>query len=587
MSVKLNLLAPSTGASNQGVDYSVVNNASSNATLAGDKKATYVENTLAGELQRIKAYIAEIGREAAFLALKAAGANVDQNSKLDQIAEAMLSIVKNSAADAVGGEQSVDEGGAKIEEIVLDAGEQTVLPKGYYVNGVTVKSTSLADQSIGTATAKDILDGATAWVNGVKITGTSTTNLSDKSAGNAAYTEVNDKLVINLKGDDAAAEDKFVNTGIKFVTQDEVPNKVVITKVTTPDAEKTAVAEAIEIPAGYYPTAVSIPVHIEDAAGNEEKVLNVTELNVTGDVAFGSAENYKFDPSTSEGAGRSFDYYTGVVVDKAALVKNNITGGYTVGKAGWVNSTDTFAGLSEGSYKADAADVVVTPKVDGATVTIVKDVHGYTPNEVVVNIAAVANPEDQEAVELVADKDAGKVSFDTTVNITAGYHNAKDVVVKGEVDLNTIAGSHEFAEATPSAAEKPQYADVVASQFFTDRVQHGYIKNDVDKKYKVRDAEITTVPVSSKAGDGGAYATITVTPSTTGWFEGKIIPMTQAQVKDLVDNLTTVETLSYSSANTVEGSAIANTVGAVVNAKEGSFYDSVDMSSLLADLKGV
>ena len=582
MSVKLNLLAPTTGASNQGVDYSVVTNASSNTTLADGKKATYVEDTLAGELQRIKAYIAEIGREAALLALKAAGANVNENSKLDKIAEAMLSIVKNSAADASNAAK-YQKDQAK-EELVLDAGNETVLPAGYYVNSVTVKATSLGDQSQATATAKDILDGATAWVNGVKITGTSTTNLSDKSAGNAAYTEVNDKLVINLKGNDAAAEDKFVNTGIKFVTQNEVPNEVLIKKVTTPDAEETAVATAVQIPAGYYPAAVSIPVHIQDAAGNEEKVLNVTELNVTGDVAFGNAENYKFNPSTSEGADRSFDYYTGVVVDKAALVKNNITGGYTVGKAGWVNSTDAFAGLSEGSYKADAADVVVTPKVDGATVTIAKAVHGYTPDKVVVNIAAVANPEDQEAVELVADKDAGKVSFDTTVNITAGYHNAKGVVVKGEVDLNTIAGSHEFAEATPSASEKPQYDNVVGSQFFTDRVQHGYIKDDVDKKYKVRDAQITTVPVSSKVG---GQATITVIPSTTGWFEGKTIPMTQAQVKNLVDNLTTVETVSYTSTNTAESSAIANTKGAIVTAKEGSFYDSVNMSSLLTELKGI
>lgn len=582
MSVKLNLLAPSTGASNQGVDYSVVTNASSNTTLADGKKATYVEDTLAGELQRIKAYIAEIGREAALLALKAAGANVNENSKLDKIAEAMLSIVKNSAADASNAAK-YQKDQAK-EELVLDAGNETVLPAGYYVDAVTVKATSLRDQSQATATAKDILDGATAWVNGVKITGTSTTNLSDKSAGNAAYTEVNDKLVINLKGNDAAAEDKFVNTGIKFVTQNEVPTEVLIKKVTTPDDEETAVATAVQIPAGYYPAAVSIPVHIQDAAGNEEKVLNVTELNVTGDVAFGNAENYKFDPSTSEGAGRSFDYYTGVVVDKAALVKNNITGGYTVGKAGWVNSADAFAGLSEGSYKADATDVVVTPKVDGATVTIAKAVHGYTPDEVVVNIAAVANPEDQEAVKLVADKDAGKVSFDTTVNITAGYHNAKDVVVKGEVDLNTIAGSHEFAEATPSVAEKPQYDNVVGSQFFTDRVQHGYIKDDVDKKYKVRDAQITTVPVSSKVG---GQATITVIPTTTGWFEGKTIPMTQAQVKNLVDNLTTVETVSYTSTNTAESSAIANTKGAIVTAKEGSFYDSVNMSSLLTELKGI
>ena len=585
MSKKLNLLNPGTGTVNKGVTYAQVNDDTTSATLDAQYKAEYVEDTLAGELQRIKAYIAEIGREAAFLALKAAGANVDANSKLDKIAEAMLSIVKNSAADASNANRYQKD--AAKEELVLDAGNETVLPAGYYVNSVTVKATSLGDQSQATATAKDILDGATAWVNGVKITGTSTTNLSDKSAGNAAYTEVNDKLVINLKGADADAEDKFVNTGIKFVTQNEVPDKVYIQKVTTPDNKETAVATAVEIPAGYYPTAVSIPVHIEDAAGNEEKVLNVTELNVTGDVAFGSAENYKFDPSTSEGAGRSFDYYTGVVVDKAALVKSNITGGYTVSKAGWVNSTDTFAGLSEGSYKANAADVVVTPKVDGATVTIAKDVHGYTPDQVVVNIAAVANPEDQEAVALIADKDAGKVSFDTTVDISAGYHNAKNVVVKGEVNLDTIAGSHEFAEATPSAAEKPQYVDVVASQFFTDRVQHGYIKNDVDKKYKVRDAEITTVPVSSKAGDGGAYATITVTPSITGWFEGKTIPMSQAQVKTLVDNLTTVETIKYTTTNTVGNVAIANKVGAKVQAVDGSYYNAVDMSDLLADMKAI
>ena len=582
MSKKLNLLNPGKGSVNKGVTYAKVNDNTTSATLDAQYKAEYVEDTLAGELQRIKAYIAEIGREAAFLALKAAGANVDENSNLDKIAEAMLSIVKNSAADA--SNASTYQKNPNKEELVLDAGNETVLPAGYYVDAVTVKATSLRDQSQATATAKDILDGATAWVNGVKITGTSTTNLSDKSAGNAAYTEVNDKLVINLKGNDAAAEDKFVNTGIKFVTQDEVPNKVVITKVTTPDNEEHDVAEAIKIPAGYYPAAVSIPVHIQDAAGNPEKVLNVTELNVTGDVAFGNAENYKFDPSTSEGAGRSFDYYTGVVVDKAALVKNNITGGYTVGKAGWVNSTDAFAGLSEGSYKADAADVVVTPKVDGATVTIAKAVHGYTPDEVVVNIAAVANPENQEAVELVADKDAGKVSFDTTVNITAGYHNAKDVVVKGEVDLNTIAGSHEFAEATPSAAEKPQYDNVVASQFFTDKVQHGYIKDDVDKKYKVRDAEITEVPTSSRIE---GKAAITVRPSTTGWFEGATILMSQAHVKDLVNNLTTVETVSYTSTNTAESSAIANTAGAIVTAKEGSFYDRVNMSSLLTELKGI
>ena len=83
MSKKLNLLNPGKGSVNKGVTYAKVNDDTTSATLDAQYKAEYVENTLAGELQRIKAYIAEIGREAAFLALKAAGANVDQNSKLE------------------------------------------------------------------------------------------------------------------------------------------------------------------------------------------------------------------------------------------------------------------------------------------------------------------------------------------------------------------------------------------------------------------------------------------------------------------------------------------------------------------------
>ena len=575
MSVKLNLLAPSTGASNQGVDYSVVDIASSNATLADGKKATYVEDTLAGELQRIKAYIAEIGREAALLALKAADAKVDQNSRLDQIAEAMLSIVKNSAADAVGGNQSTSEGGAKLEEIVINAGEQTALPKGYYVKGVTVRATSLADQSIGTATAKDIFDGATAWVNGVKITGTSTSDLTRKGLTDTkVYKETDDKLQINVNGTDDKANDKWISTDIKYVNGSELASKVVIKKVTTPDGDESSVADAVQLPAGFYPQNFSIPVYVEDATGKEEKVLNVTHLDVTGDVDFGAETTKVYEPDSTK-----YDYYTGVTIDKASFTKNAVTGGYRVEKAGWVNSTESLVGLAEGSY---AANGTIDTKND--TVTIVKATHGYTPDSVVATLPVTANPEAQEAVKIDLNNNTGKASFSTTVEIAPGYHKAGSVAVSGTVDLNSIAGSHEFAEATPNAAEKPQYDNVVASQFFTDKVQHGYIKDDVDKKYKVRDAEITEVPTSSRIE---GKAAITVRPSTTGWFEGATILMSQAHVKNLVNNLTTVETVSYSSTNTAESSAIANTKGAIVTAKEGFFYDRVNMSSLLTELKGI
>ena len=577
MSVKLNLLAPSKGASNQGVDYSVVDIASSNATLAGDKKATYVENTLAGELQRIKAYIAEIGREAAFLALQAAGAKVDQDSKLDQIAAAMLSIVKNSAADAVGGEQSVDEGGKKLEEIVLDAGEQTELPKGYYVNGVTVRATSLADQSIGTATAKDIFDGATAWVNGVKITGTSTSDLTRKGLTDTkVYKETEDKLQINVNGTDDEANDKWISTDIKYVNENELEQKIVIKKVTTPDGDESSVVDAVQLPAGFYPQNFSIPVYVEDAKGHEEKVLNVTHLDVTGDVDFGAETTKVYEPDSTK-----YDYYTGVTIDKASFKKNEITGGYSVEKAGWVNSTESLVGLAEGSY---AATGTIDTKND--TVTIVKATHGYTPDSVVATLPVTANPGAQEAVKIDLNNNTGKASFSTTVEIAPGYHKAGSVVVSGTVDLNSIAGSHTFTQDAPEEAEKANYTVALDKQYFTDDIKKGYIAASNTKKYKVRDAVVAT-PLTATKADGANKAKINVVTTTTGWFEGAQIEYSEKEIKSLVNDLTTVETISYTSTNTAGNSAIANTKEAIVTAKEGSFYDRVDMSLLLTDLKGI
>ena len=577
MSVKLNLLAPSTGASNQGVDYSVVTNASSNNTLAADQKSTYVENTLAGELQRIKAYIAEIGREAALLALKASGANVDENSKLDKIAEAMLSIVKNSAADAVGGEQSTGEGGAKLEEIVIDAGEQTVLPKGYYVNGVTVRATSLADQSIGTATAKDIFDGATAWVNGVKITGTSTSDLTKKGLTDTkVYKETEDKLQINVNGTDDEANDKWISTDIKYVNESELQQKIVIQKVTTPDGDESSVAEAVQLPAGFYPQNFSIPVYVEDAKGNEEKVLNVTHLDVTGDVDFGAETTKVYEPDSTK-----YDYYTGVTIDKASFKKNAVTGGYSVEKAGWVNSTESLVGLAEGSYAANG-----TIDTNNDTVTVVKATHGYTPDSVVATLPVTANPEAQEAVKIDLNNNTGKASFSTTVEIAPGYHKAGTVAVSGTVDLNSIAGSHTFTQDAPEEAEKANYTVALNKQYFTDDLQKGYIAASDTKKYKVRDA-IVAAPLTATKADGANKAKINVVTTTTGWFEGAQIEYSEKEIKSLVNDLTTVEAVSYDSTNTAESSAIANTAGAIVTAKEGSFYDSVNMSSLLTDLKGI
>ena len=54
----------------------------------------------------------------------------------------------------------------------LNAGGSYTIPAGYHNGSGTVTAASLASQTGGTATAGDILEGKTAWVNGNKVTGT-------------------------------------------------------------------------------------------------------------------------------------------------------------------------------------------------------------------------------------------------------------------------------------------------------------------------------------------------------------------------------------------------------------------------------
>ncbi len=53
----------------------------------------------------------------------------------------------------------------------LNAGESFDIPLGYHTGSGRVSATDLASQTSATATANDIVDSKTAWVNGVKLTG--------------------------------------------------------------------------------------------------------------------------------------------------------------------------------------------------------------------------------------------------------------------------------------------------------------------------------------------------------------------------------------------------------------------------------
>lgn len=55
--------------------------------------------------------------------------------------------------------------------ITLNCGQAHTIPAGRHSGSGKVEAASLASQTAGTAAAKDIASGKTAWVNGVKVTG--------------------------------------------------------------------------------------------------------------------------------------------------------------------------------------------------------------------------------------------------------------------------------------------------------------------------------------------------------------------------------------------------------------------------------
>ena len=91
--------------------------------------------------------------------------------------------VSFSASDLLTGKSANDSNGEKVTGTMPNQGAKTAslncggsytIPKGYHNGSGKVTANSLSSQTSANATAKDIVSGKTAWVNGNKITGTAT-----------------------------------------------------------------------------------------------------------------------------------------------------------------------------------------------------------------------------------------------------------------------------------------------------------------------------------------------------------------------------------------------------------------------------
>ena len=91
--------------------------------------------------------------------------------------------VSFSASDLLTGKTANDSNGEKVNGTMpnkgavtasLNCGGSYTIPAGYHNGSGKVTANSLKSQTSANATAKDIIKGKTAWVNGSKLTGTAT-----------------------------------------------------------------------------------------------------------------------------------------------------------------------------------------------------------------------------------------------------------------------------------------------------------------------------------------------------------------------------------------------------------------------------
>lgn len=99
----------------------------------------------------------------------------------------------------------------------LNAGQSFVIPAGYHNGAGTVSANTLAAQTSATATAAQIVNGYTAWANGIKITGTKSPALTASDLSLSLLASGNGKKIITSSAIDYTGK-SFLKIVFDYVT---------------------------------------------------------------------------------------------------------------------------------------------------------------------------------------------------------------------------------------------------------------------------------------------------------------------------------------------------------------------------------
>lgn len=310
----------------------------------------------------------------------------------------------------------------------LAAGGSYTIPAGYHNGEGSVAAQSLASQTPGTATAADIMQGETAWVNGAQVTGTATPG---SVAADATATA----------GQILAPYTAYVASG-----------KVTGTIPTNDDADVTINGAQVRVAAGYFAQAVSkaIPTvaqAVPSISVSDAGLITATATQNAGYVAQGTQSATQqltvqgaqtITPGTAVQTIAAGRYLTGAqtIQGDANLVAGNIKDGVSI---------FGVQGTYEGESTGFAASLVVTVE-SGATVTAK---HGETTLTEVSNGTATFTLTEPGEWTVSAVLVNGEPTGTGTVNVVNSYAILLEAIPSlaylGTIDPLSVVRQEAFA----------------------------------------------------------------------------------------------------------------------------------------------
>ena len=405
----------------------------------------------------------------------------------------------------------------------IDAGISYTVPVGYNKTAYVISAKNLGNQTDGTAIAEDILFGKTAWVDGVKLTGT-LPNLNSNQKTNQIGSYQSDSknyLYFSIPKTGKYIQGNQLQSNIPYYAQGDVEIPVTIT--TTTDGK--ILAESTKtILAGYYPNNFVIKAIHEKTGDDTPEVINISNTlpqltSQTGNLTIQSGFDYfSKNASYSIKSGSMTDVEASVNSDTGEII---FTGG-EVTEAGWI-SNDIAIPTKYTPVTAKFTRDALTGKLTVSTAgwVLKNTVVGDALNKATVTLSGITKASAATTINGTSiDKNHYYVKYTTT----AGYLSGNET---GAVDLDLAVTTNSTSSATSGQS-------TISTQKWKVTTTKGYNPSTAVTELKVQDGTINNQVAITTTTNSDQTKTYTCALNITksGWIDAKSITLNINAIDD-------------------------------------------------------